>query len=151
MGLEMIGITIATPDGKITNTIKPDKPGKNYYAQQLVFSKYQQETQNTDGVDKVTLTLNNNNASERDKNSFDIYARALNVSGPNLMKGSDMQKIADKINEDDFKDGKLQVTSDGEIQIFSKEKDGYGIVDKEGNQYKFDINGKLINSDLKGE
>ena len=61
MSLEMIGVTIATTDGKITNTIKPDKPGKNYYAEQSVFSKYQQETQNTDYIDNVTLTVNINN------------------------------------------------------------------------------------------
>ncbi len=140
-------------------TLKPEESTANFYRQQDVFTLAKETTLNTPYIDDVYAYVEDNNASTRDKQGFDIAARPYNISGFKVMKDSDMFKIFTQINGDDFSEGINdhgervilfdQNKSDGKIKMFSTEQDNegkiyYAIKDADGKTYKFTEDGKFL-------
>ena len=139
---------------------KPEKDATtNFFRQQPIFTQAKEKTLATPEIDEVYAFINDDDATKRDLQAFDIAARPYNISGFKVMKNSDMFRIFSQINAGDFSEGVNDRgepvllfdnnKSDGKIKMFSTEKDNegniyYAIKDSDGKTYKFTEDGKLF-------
>ena len=143
-----------------SNELRPqESETANFFRQQPIFDEAKKITKSTEEIEDVTMEVEDDGASLRDKQAYDIAARPYNISGFKVMAGSDMYKTFLAINGDDFKEGMNDSgemvmlfnsdKSDRQLRMFSTELDTngdeyYAIRDNDGVVHKFNKDGQRI-------
>lgn len=131
----------------------------NFFRQQPIFDEAKNVTKRTTEIEDVTMEVEDDGASLRDRQAYDIAARPYNISGFKVMAGSEMYNTFLDINGDDFTEGindrgEMVMLfdsnkSDKQLRMFSTELDAngdeyYAIRDNDGVVHKFNKDGQRI-------